>query len=191
MHWNVKIGSKEVVVSLPEGVPAGLPFRAEIEGKVYSVSFDAVRGSLTLAPVHSPASDARPCEDWFHIRRANVSRLDGESERTVDLEFGGGGLPRTYTIKAQTQPFVPGIAQTSKLSSTKVAVLRSPMAGKLLKILVTVGQKVAAGQPLVIVEAMKMENKILAATASTIGVIRVQEGAAVSVNQELIRFEQD
>lgn len=191
MYWNVKIGSKEIVVSLPEGVPAGMPFRAEIEGKVYSVSFDPVRSSLTLAPVVSSPSSARPCEDWFHIRRANVSRLDGESERIVDLEFGGGGLPRTLTVKAQTQPFVPGIAHTSKHSSAKAAVLRSPMAGKLLKILVTVGQKVVAGQPLAIVEAMKMENKILAVAASTIGVIRVQEGAAVSVNQELIRFVQD
>ena len=191
MHWNVKIGSKETVVHLPEGVAAGLPFRADIEGKVYSVSFDAVRGCMTLALVTPEQSSKRPCEDWFHIRRATVSRQDGEAERSVDLEFGGGGLPRTYTIKALTHPFVPGIVQTSKHSSAKAAVLRSPMAGKLLKVLVTVGQKVTVGQPLVIVEAMKMENKILAVAASTISVIRVQEGTAVSVNQELIRFEQD
>lgn len=64
--------------------------------------------------------------------------------------------------------------------------IRAPMPGKILRIEVAPGQTVAAGDPLIIIEAMKMENEIKAAAAGTISEILVSEQQPVERNDLLI-----
>ena len=54
-----------------------------------------------------------------------------------------------------------------------------PMQGTIVKVLVEVGQEVEVGQPVVVLEAMKMENQIAAEKAGTIKEIRVAPGDTV------------
>src|SRR5262249_4547431 len=54
-----------------------------------------------------------------------------------------------------------------------------PMQGTIVKVLVEVGQEVEAGQPVVILEAMKMENQITAERAGTVTDIKVAAGDTV------------
>lgn len=65
----------------------------------------------------------------------------------------------------------------------------SPMAGLVKSILVHEGDAVQAGQPLVILDAMKMENKITAPQAGTVASIEVQEGQSVQEGQALLALE--
>jgi len=62
----------------------------------------------------------------------------------------------------------------------------APLAGNIFKVNVTVGQKVVEGEVLIILEAMKMETEVKAAKAGTIQSIKVAEGNAVSVGDELL-----
>ena len=62
----------------------------------------------------------------------------------------------------------------------------SPMPGRIVKVLVTPGQAVAARQGLVVVEAMKMENELRAPRAGTVADVRVREGAPVEANVVLV-----
>jgi len=55
----------------------------------------------------------------------------------------------------------------------------SPMPGKVVKVLVKEGDEVAAGAPLVVVEAMKMENELTAPCAGVVQKVHVQPGDAV------------
>ncbi|MBA2281719.1 MAG: biotin/lipoyl-binding protein, partial [Acidimicrobiia bacterium] len=55
-----------------------------------------------------------------------------------------------------------------------------PMQGTIVKVLVEVGQVVEQGQPLVVLEAMKMENNVAADKAGTITEIKVVPGQAVA-----------
>jgi biotin carboxyl carrier protein len=57
-----------------------------------------------------------------------------------------------------------------------MSAVRSEVAGNIWKIEVAVGQKVAEGDPLIIVEAMKMEIPVEAPRAGTVVEIRVAEG---------------
>jgi len=61
----------------------------------------------------------------------------------------------------------------------------SPMPGKILGIKVQNGQKVEKGQVVMILEAMKMENEIVAQEAGTVASINVNEGASVEAGQVL------
>ena len=64
--------------------------------------------------------------------------------------------------------------------------LTAPMPGTILKILVNKGDKVAVGQPLVILEAMKMENNINASASGTVASIEVSPGQTVDTGQLLL-----
>ena len=70
-----------------------------------------------------------------------------------------------------------------------VRALVAPMPGMVLKLEVEVGQQVRAGQGLVVVEAMKMENELKAPADGTIARIEVQAGQTVDKGATLIIFE--
>ena len=67
--------------------------------------------------------------------------------------------------------------------------LTAPMPGKVVRVLAQPGDQVAAGQPLVVVEAMKMENELGAARAGTVKDVPVQEGMSVEVGRLLAVIE--
>ncbi len=66
----------------------------------------------------------------------------------------------------------------------------SPMPGSVIKVYVKKGDSVKTGQPLVIVEAMKMENQVVAPTEVTVKRVLVVEGQQVDSGEVLIEFEQ-
>jgi len=67
----------------------------------------------------------------------------------------------------------------------------TPMPGKVVKILVNEGDKIELGQPLVIVESMKMENEIKSPTNGTVVSIHFKDGDLVAPNQPIIKLEPD
>jgi biotin carboxyl carrier protein len=68
-------------------------------------------------------------------------------------------------------------------------VIKSPMPGRVVKVLVQPGDDVAPGQPLVVIEAMKMENELKAKTAGKVAAVHVTAGAAVEGNAKLVTLE--
>jgi biotin carboxyl carrier protein len=65
-------------------------------------------------------------------------------------------------------------------------VVKSPMPGRVVKVLVAKGDSVSAGQGLVVLEAMKMENEVRARADGTVAEVHVTAGAAVEGNAKLV-----
>lgn len=63
--------------------------------------------------------------------------------------------------------------------------IKAPMAGKIITVLVQEGEKVEKGQPVLVLEAMKMENDLVAALDGTILRVLVKEGQSVKAGEEL------
>jgi 3-methylcrotonyl-CoA carboxylase alpha subunit len=82
------------------------------------------------------------------------------------------------------------LAATSA-SSGGHAGLRAPMPGRVVAQLVTMGAKVAAGTPLLVLEAMKMEHTLTAPKAGTVVGFRYAAGAQVQDGDELVEFVAD
>jgi len=80
------------------------------------------------------------------------------------------------------------LAGTSQ-APTGPAPLIAPMHGLIVRIKVAVGDLVQAGQGLVIMEAMKMENELRASAAGTVRSINAVEGTAVEKGAELVELE--
>ena len=66
--------------------------------------------------------------------------------------------------------------------------LLSPMPGLLADIRVQPGQKVLAGEKLAVIEAMKMENILIAATDGVVGELLAKKGESLSVDQPILSF---
>jgi 3-methylcrotonyl-CoA carboxylase alpha subunit len=73
-------------------------------------------------------------------------------------------------------------------AASEQASANSPMPGKVLKILVETGQKVSAGDPLIILEAMKMEHTMRAALDGVVESILVGDGEVVGPGQLLVQI---
>jgi propionyl-CoA carboxylase alpha chain len=67
--------------------------------------------------------------------------------------------------------------------------LLSPMPGLLVDVAVTVGQQVRAGERLAVIEAMKMENVLLAQRDAVVKKVSAAKGDSLSVDQVIVEFE--
>jgi biotin carboxyl carrier protein len=76
---------------------------------------------------------------------------------------------------------------TAKREASGPIAVKSPMPGKVVKVLVAAGDSVKAGQGVVVVEAMKMENELKAPRDGTISEVKAREGQAVEAGAELVR----
>lgn len=66
--------------------------------------------------------------------------------------------------------------------------IRAPIAGKVVKVLVAVGDQVAAGTPVLVLEAMKMENELVAERGGTVATIGKAAGQAVDTGDLLVEL---
>ena len=69
------------------------------------------------------------------------------------------------------------------------AEIRAPMPGRILRVGVRPGDRVSAGQALVVVEAMKMENELRTDRAGTVRDVWAREGQAVEAGEKLVRID--
>lgn len=80
---------------------------------------------------------------------------------------------------------------TSQKNESTTIRLKAPMPGKILEVMVKTGDTVKAGDTLVILEAMKMQNAILASTKGIIKKVLVKEGDTTSKSDLLIELEKE
>lgn len=66
--------------------------------------------------------------------------------------------------------------------------IRAPIAGKVVKVLVEVGDQVAPGTPVIVLEAMKMENELIAERGGTVASIPKATGQAVDTGDLLVEL---
>lgn len=91
------------------------------------------------------------------------------------------------TIKAHKLSF---LSQGRPQKETTVNnQIDSPLDGNILSVHVKVGDKVKAGQPVAILEAMKMENEIQAEIEGTVTAVNVQKGDHVALGDHIITIE--
>ena len=166
----------------------------------YFVTFDPVADAPLEVDVRELPSGqlevlfaGKPVDvDVVQVRGALSLRVDG---RVVDLTTEGtppdigvvASGHRSY-VRVESARQRAAAAVASLGAGLKEDLVRSPMPGRIVRVLVAPGDEVEAGQPLVVVEAMKMENELRAKHAGKVAEVLVATGAAVESNAKLIRF---
>ena len=104
--------------------------------------------------------------------------VEEEHKRLASIVMGGGG--------GGVSSSEPATASVSGVAANAVV---APLAGSVSKILVEPAQEIAAGEVLLILEAMKMETEITAPNAGVVASIDVAVGDAVQGGQQLIAID--
>lgn len=122
------------------------------------------------------------------MKKYNVT-VNGKNYE-VEVEEIGGTYTASPVVAATPAPSASATATAAAAASApaapKTAVsadgnpITSPMPGNILKVNVSVGQKVAKGEVLCVLEAMKMENDIVAPEEGTVASVNTQKGATVN-----------
>jgi biotin carboxyl carrier protein len=81
-------------------------------------------------------------------------------------------------------------AAAQPLSTPEQAAITAPMPGTVIKVLVEPGTHVTARQPLVVLEAMKMETPLVAPYDATVRAVHVAEGDRVAGGALLVELEE-
>ncbi|WP_182359289.1 acetyl/propionyl/methylcrotonyl-CoA carboxylase subunit alpha [Tomitella gaofuii] len=124
------------------------------------------------APGEAPEDDAERQNVVVEVggRRLEVS-LPGE------LNLGGNGGGTATAVRRKVKPRKRGAAGNAAVSGDAIT---APMQGTVVKIAVEEGQEVAAGDLIVVLEAMKMENPVTAHKDGVVTGLAVEPGAAIN-----------
>lgn len=164
MKYYVTIdGETREVALTPEGVRLG--------GEVLAAELATVPGTglrHLRTGCRGHRLTARRVEAGWEVRidgRAYLARVEDERTRSI-RELAGGDARGSGTRK-----------------------LRAPMPGKIVRVEVEPGQEVGAGDGLVVMEAMKMENELSADRPGTVSAVHIEAGETVQQNDVLITLE--
>lgn len=149
------------------------------DGKYYQVSIDGKVYDVDLVMVEKGV---------YSILHKNKS---------FNVELVPGKEQKTYLINTLYNSYDVGImdAEAKYLKSRKNddleddAVISSPMPGKIVKVLVKKGDKVKAGDTVIIVSAMKMESEYKVKKDRIVKDVKVKEGDIIDGNQPLVIVE--
>ena len=104
----------------------------------------------------------------------------------VDVEEIGASAPvAAAPVAAPVAAPAPAPAAPAAVTAAGESV-KAPMPGTILDVKVAAGQKVNAGDTMVVLEAMKMENEIPAPKAGTVAQIVVSKGSSVNAGDVLV-----
>jgi len=164
-----------------EGISTTLPFyRAILDDEAfvsgnYTTGFIEERmHSLEIQPMSTGAT----------------GKASEKSAREVEVEVNGKLFRvRVFGDEGATGGPPRRRRGETRRASTSEGAVRAPMQGTIVKVLVEVGQEVAADEPVCMLEAMKMESEVRSQKAGTVSEVRVEAGQTVGSGETLISVE--
>ncbi len=147
------------------------PDRILVDGVEYHVDVQAINGRQLYSLLLNNAS--------------HEVVLDPASDQKSLYDILVGG--QRYLVKVQDERARRlALADRNLKSPDGELAIRAPIPGLIVKVLVTPGQAVAEGEPLLILEAMKMENELRSPRGGVIHEVRVEARTQVAQGQTLI-----
>ena len=176
-----------VVEGVATTIPADLAILRHPDFVAFRHSTKWVEEKLDLSAVESAAPVAPAGEDDAPlVQRTTTVEVNG---RRFDVKLW---VPESAGVAASAAPKAKKPTRAASASggagggSGQVAV---PMQGTIVKVLVEVGDKVEAGQSVVVLEAMKMENQIEADKSGTVKAVNVKPGDTVGAGDVVVVIE--
>ena len=171
------------------------PIEIEVAGKLYSV---------TVEPISTVAGHFRVMwgENEYVI---NAGRLDSQTLSLIEVGKNNSSIEARIVVfgsRGDLNVTINGLSQRVRVNQGPRVVsgdngdtlvgqneVVAPMPGRVARLLVQVGDMVAANQSVVVVEAMKMENELSTERAGTVKQILTSEGASVDAGTVLLVVE--
>lgn len=163
-------------------------YRVQVEDRVFEIQTTGDVYAVNGEPVEWDLVKIR--DGYFHIRldnrgfRAEVVEIDPAGKR-LTIKVNGRHYP--VVVRDRFDALLEKMGMNANAGS-RVNHIRAPMPGLIVALKVKDGDAVKAGDPLLILEAMKMENIIKAPGDAIVKSVKVSMGQGVEKNQVLIEF---
>lgn len=144
----------------------------EVDGTTYSVSWKRDADGISVEFSHG-------CFGYDFVGESDES----SAGYVFRLSNRGNGKV-AYGLRFKSAGEAAAVAGAGGKKKSKR--VRAQMPGKIVRILVKPGDEVSKDQPLLVMEAMKMENEIRATATGTVEAVKVVEGQAVETGADLI-----
>ncbi len=176
----------------PGGANAVRPLTVLLDGRPSAVSVCPEGSSYIVksdGESRSAATDWRPGQPLLHLRIddhswvVQVEMLRGRAFRLVH----GGVVRHAQVLSPRAAELLMMMPEKQPADTSRLVL--SPMPGLLTSIVVGEGQEVKAGEPLVVVEAMKMENVLRAERDGRVAKLRAKPGDSLAVDQIILELE--
>ena len=170
-------------VLLPLAWPVELKLR--VDGRDEGLAVQALGGARYRVRCDGAGTDMTLLE-WG----AGHARIDTADGRT-SLSFAVGDL-HVFALQDGVQTVVEDrtLAAAAGAGAAAGGMVRAPMAGRIVAVLASVGQRVDKGATLLVLEAMKMEHPSIAPMAATVSRVCVEHGAQVSAGMLLVELQE-
>jgi biotin carboxyl carrier protein len=161
-------------------------YEVEVNGRVRQVNVHRTDGHFVVS-----VDDREWTVDAVRVDGHTLSLLVGSSSQEItmasdatsgQLAVGIKGVPLSVTVNGRRRW---GRKDDGGASGGPQQLI-APMPGKIVRVLVKVGASVQPRQPLVVVEAMKMENELRATRSGVVSELLVQEGQSVDAGALLL-----
>ena len=167
MRYEIEVGSRIRHVAVER---AGDGFAVELDGRTWRIDASRV-DAHTLSLILDNELDDRAGSE--------VTVVPGPSAGQFTIQVGA--VPIAVTVNGRRHR-----AGASDPAGAGPQRITAPMPGKIVRVFVRPGDAVTARQPLVVVEAMKMENELRANRDGTVAEVHVREGLSVEAGAPLI-----
>lgn len=163
-------------------------FRATVNEKVLEITSDGDQLTINNEPLNWDLIQIQ--EGYFHILhkhksyRAEIVKTD-RTTKSFTWKING----RLYTVQLQDKfDLLLDKLGMSNAEGNKVISIKAPMPGLIIDLKVKQGDSVKQNDPLLILEAMKMENIIKSPGDAVVKSVKIKKGDSVEKNQVLIEF---
>jgi len=165
-------------------------YRVQSDEKTYDVTVESknkreCRVEMKDATIECVRNQPEEISTWAVRREDKRFHARARSLGSNRVEVWIGGLPFHFTVTPVGVAYVEPIRPTSGAKSGEVHAI---MPGRITSILVKPGEEVSVGTPLVILEAMKMQNEIVSHKAGRVTSIKVREGDTVRKDDVLLQI---
>ncbi len=168
-------------------------FRIQVSGRTYTVSVeqagkDRVRATLNAEVYEGELVRNDDVSTWIIRTSRDAVRAQANTLQAHRVDVWLAGLPFLASVEAVGVAgyTFPTETATEQRVGGKIKAL---MPGRITSILAKEGDSVEVGSPLLILEAMKMQNEIVSPIAGRVKEIQVQEGLAVKKDAILVVIE--
>jgi len=165
-------------------------YRITNNKNVYELDFtnlQSTKGNLNQSEFIIKLKENNPLKVKYKGKYHRIDLLSID-ELTKEVAIRINGVKHQLKVEDDMDILLKRLGMNRSLES-KMKELKAPMPGLVLKILIKEGEEVQKNTPLLILEAMKMENSIKASASGIVKEIICKEGNAVEKNEVLLSFE--
>lgn len=165
-----------------------MKFQATIRENEHDIELSPKEGTFTAGD--SEGKYTFEFVNGRHILRTGTKtyKIDNVSKEGSTIEFSMNGVWHSVDVKDEQELLLDRLGFKTGAAAAE-GILKAPMPGKILEIMVVEGDEVEKDQPLAILEAMKMENELKAPVAGTIASISAEVGQSLEKNSPILEID--